>query len=240
VHGPVRAKSKCTRRWKTILFHRPVTHKAGRLALLLILVLVASSGSAPGQQASPSLAKLSPAPTPIPLPKVSLEAQSALASLQEIDASVARDQSTADDIVRTLSELTSEIDATIAGDMTLPTTSPSLAVLYRLKLTWHKFGHDLSVSARELTQHATRLEERLAHLVQMNATWQATLQSAKQLETPLPVAQRVQGVADSVQRTRQTAESGLAQILTLQTQLSGEEARTRTVLSSIEQAETGH
>jgi potassium-dependent mechanosensitive channel len=209
----------------------------GRPALLLILVLAASSGPAPGQQASATLAKPSPAPTPIPLAKVSLEAQSALALLQEIGASVARDQSTADDIVRTLSELTSEIDVRIAGDTKLLATSPSLDVLYQIKLTWHKFGHDLSVTARELTQHATRLEEQLARLVQMNGTWQATLQSAKQPETPLPVAQRVQDVADSVERTRQTAESGLAQILTLQTQLSGEEARARTVLSSIEHAE---
>ncbi len=208
----------------------------GRLALLFILVLVAGSAPAPGQQAAVSLAKPGPAPTPIPLAKVPVEAQSALASLQEIDASVSRDQSTAD-IVRTLSELTGEIDARIASDTKLLATSPSLDVLYRLKLTWHKFGHDLIVSARELTQHATRLEEQLAHLVQMNATWQATLQSAKQPETPLPIAQGVQGVADSVARTRQTAETGLAQILTLQTQLSGEEARARTVLSSIEQAE---
>ena len=215
-----------------------MTHPVIRIVLLIILALVSSGGAAPSQQASASPAKPTPAPTPIPLAKVPLEAQSALASLQEIDANVSRDQSSADGIARTLSDLTSEIDARIADDTRLLTTSPSLDVLYRLKLTWENFGVRLSVSARELTQHATSLEEQLARLDQLNKTWQATLQSAKQPETPPPVLQSVQSVVDSVERTRQAAESGRDHVLTLQSRLSEQEARVRTALSSIEQAET--
>src|SRR5271157_1333773 len=213
-------------------------HPLIRIVLLIILALVSSGGAAPGQPASGSPAKPTPAPTPIPLAKVPLEAQSALTSLQEIDANVSGDQSSADGIARTLSDLTSEIDARIADDTRLLTTSPSLDMLYRLKLTWEKFGVRLSVSARELTQHATSLEEQLARLDQLNKTWQATLQSAKQPETPPPVLQRVQSVVDSIDRTRQAAESGREHVLTLQSHLSEEEARVRTALSSIEQAET--
>ena len=154
-----------------------------RIVLLVILASVSSGGTAPGQQASGSPAKPTPASTPIPLAKVPLEAQSALASLQEIDGNVSVDQSSADGIARTLSDLTSEIDARIADDTRLLTTSPSLDVLYRLKLAWEKFGVRLLVSARELTQHAASLEEQLARLDQLNKTWQATLQSAKP-ETP--------------------------------------------------------
>ena len=208
-----------------------------RIVLLIILVLVSSGGTAPGQQASASPAKPTPAPTPIPLAKVPLEAQSALASLQEIDANVSRDQSSADGIARTLLDLTSEIDARIADDTRLLTTSPSLDVLYRLKLAWRNFGVRLSVSDRELTRHATSLEEQLARLDQLNKTWQATLQSAKQPETPPPVLQSVQSVVDSIERTRQAAESGRDHVLTLQSHLSEQEARVRTALSSIEQAE---
>jgi hypothetical protein len=67
---------------------------------------------------------------------------------------------------------------------------------------------------------------------------QATLQSAKQPETPPSVLQRVQSVFDSVERTRQAAESGRDHVLTLQSLLSEEEARVRTTLSSIEQVES--
>ena len=148
------------------------------------------------------------------------------------------DQSSADGIARTLSDLTSEIDARIADDTRLLTTSPSLDVLYRLKLAWENFSVRLSVSARELTRHATSLEEQLARLDQLNKTWQATLQSAKQPETPPPVLQRAQSVVDSVERTQQTAESCRDHVLTLQSRLSEQQARVRTALSSIEQAET--
>jgi hypothetical protein len=199
--------------------------------------LVCSGGTAPGQQASGSPAKANPAPTPIPLSKVPLEAQSALASLQEIDANVSKDQSSADGIARNLLDLTSEIDARIADDTRLLTSSPSLDVLYRLKLSWRNFGVRLSVSEAELTRYAASVEEQLARLDQLNKIWQATLQSAKEPQTPPPVLERVQSVADAVVRMRQAAESGQEHILTLQSHLSEVEARVRRALSSIEQAE---
>src|SRR5271169_2233482 len=213
-------------------------HPLIRIVLLIILALVSSGGTAPGQQASGSPAKPTPASTPIPLAKVPLEAQSALASLQEIDGNVSGDQSSADGIARTLSDLTSEIDARIADDTRLLTTSPSLDVLYRLKLAWEKFGVRLSVLARELTLHATSLEEQLARLDQLNKTWQATLQSAKQPATPPLALQSVQSVVDSIERTQQAADSVRDHVLTLQSHLSEQEARVRTALSSIDQAET--
>ncbi len=212
-------------------------HPVIRTVLFISLVLVSSGGTAPGQQASASLPKPNTAPTPIPVAKVALEAQSALASLQEIDVSVSKDQSSADGIARTLLDLTNEIDARFAGDRRLLRTSLSIDLRYWLKLTWKNFRDSLLVSARELTQHATSLQEQLALLDQLNKTWQTTLQSAKQPDTPPPVLQSVQSVVDSVESTRQTAEFVLAHVLTLQSRLSEEEARVRTVLSSIEQVE---
>jgi potassium efflux system protein len=212
-------------------------HPAIRFVLLIILALVSSGGAAPNQPASGSPAKPTPAPTPVSLAKVPLEAQSALASLQEIEANVSGDQSSADGIARTLSILTSEIDARIADDTRLLTTSPSLEVLYPLKLAWQGFGVRLSVLARELTRHATSLEEQFARVDLLNKTWQATLQSAKEPETPPSVLQRVQNVVDSIERTRQVVESARAQVWTLQSHLSEQETRVRTALSSIEQAE---
>jgi hypothetical protein len=212
-------------------------HPVIRIVLFVSLVLVSRGRTVPGQQASASPAKPTPAPTPISLAKVPLEAQSALTSLQEIDGNVSGDQSSADGIARTLSDMTSEIDARIADDTRLLTTSPSIDLRYFLKVTWQNFGDSLLVSARELAQHATSLEEQLARLDQLNKTWQATLQVAKQPDTPPAVLQSVQSVVDSGERTRQAAEFVLAHVLTLQSRLSQEEARVRTVLSSIEQIE---
>src|SRR5215813_180616 len=175
-------------------------HPVIRIILLIILALVSSAGTALSQQASASPAKPTPAPTPIPLAKVPLEAQSTLASLQEIEAHVSRDQSSAEAIGGTLSGLTNEIDARVAEDRRLVTSSPTLEVLFPLKLAWQSFGLRLSVSARELAQHATSLEEQLSRLDKLDKAWQATLLSAKQPGTPAPVLQNMQSVVDSVER----------------------------------------
>jgi small-conductance mechanosensitive channel/exonuclease VII small subunit len=199
--------------------------------------LLSSGGTAPGEQASASPAKPNPAPTPIPLTTVPVEAQSTMASLEEIDASVSKDQSSAGVIAGSLSNVKSEIDARMAEDMRLLRASPSLDLLHRLKSTWQNFGDNLSGLARELAQSATSLEKERARLDQLNKTWQATLQSAKQPDTPQAVLQSVQGVVDSVERTRQAAESSRAQVLTLQSRLSEQETRVRTALSSVEQGQ---
>jgi hypothetical protein len=213
-------------------------HPVIRIVFSIVLALISSGGAAPTQQASDSPAKPTPAPTAIPLAKVPLEAQSALTSLQEIDANVLNDQSRADGIARALLDLTSQINPRISDDTKLLATSPALDMLYRLKLTWEDFGIRLSLSDRELTQQATSLEEQLARLDQMNKTWRATLQTAQQPETPPLVLQGVQNVVDSVERTRQTVESVREHVLTLQDRHSEQESRVRTTLSSIEQAET--
>ena len=208
-----------------------------RIVLLLILILLSSAGAAAAVQASALPGKPTPAPTPVPLAKVPLEAQSALASLREIDGNVSGIQSSADAIGGTLFALTNEIDARIADDTRLLTSSPSLEVLFRLKIAWRNFAIRLAVLDAELARHATSLEEQLTRVDPLNKTWEATLQSAKQPATPPQVLQSVQSVVDSIDRTRQTAEAGRDHVLTLQSHLSEQEARVRTALSSIEQAE---
>jgi potassium-dependent mechanosensitive channel len=212
-------------------------HPIIRLLLLIILALVSSGGTAPGQQASAAAPKTNPAPTPIPLAEVPSQAQSVLDSLQEIEAHVSRDQSSADTISRAVLDLKGEIDTRVADDKRLLTTSPSLDVLYPLKLTWRTFDVRLSASARELGEYATDLEKHLGRLDQLKKIWQATLQSAKPPETPPPVLQRVQSVVDSIERTQEATESGQAHVLALQSGLSGEQARVRTALSLIDRAE---
>jgi hypothetical protein len=215
-----------------------------RIVLLVILALVSSGGTAPCQQPSASPPKtnptpttISPTPTAIPLAEVPSKAQSALDSLQETEANVTRAQSSADSIARTVSDLTSEIGARIAEDTRLLTTSASLEELYRLKRDWRTFDIRLLVLARDLTGHATSLEEQLGRLDKLSKTWQATLQLAKKPETPPLVLQRIQSVVDSVEHTRQVLESGQMHVLALQSSLSETKARVRTTLSSVEQAE---
>jgi potassium-dependent mechanosensitive channel len=208
-----------------------------RIALLTILGLVSSATLALSQHSSVSPAKSNLAVTSVALAKIPLEAQYALASLKEIETKLSVLQLDADGITKTLADAKSEVDARIADDSKLLTTSPGLDLLYRLKVIWRQFGVRFGVLDGILTRHATSLEEQIQRLDQFNNTWQETLQAAKESGTPAPIFQLVQNVLDSTERAQRVAEPLRVLVFTLQSQLSEEEARQQTALSSIELAE---
>jgi hypothetical protein len=214
---------------------KPAMHRVVQITLLLTLGLVSSRGAPPVQQPSASPAQA----TPIPIINVAREAQSTETSLQEADASVSKAMSSTDDVTASLSNLISEIDPRMAEDTRLLGTSPSLDVLYRIKLTWQDLGENLSVFARELTENAKSLEEELARLDQLGRAWQATLQSAKEHDTPLPVLQSLQGIVGSVEKSQRAAQSAHAQVLTMLGRVSEEETRVQKTLFSVDRSRIG-
>jgi small-conductance mechanosensitive channel len=157
-----------------------------------------------------------------------------MTTLEEVDASVSRVRSSTDGIVTRLSELNGEIDPRLAEDTKLLTTSPSLDILYRVKLTWEDFSRNLSVLARELTQQAMSLEQELVDLGRLAKIWQSTLDGAKQTNAPV---EPLQTAVNSIEQRRQAVEASRARVLTLLSQISDEETRIRRTLSSIEQSQ---
>ena len=201
--------------------------------IFLFAISWAAAESSP-EQSPAATPKASPEPTPLPLANVLSEAQSTMTTLEEIDASVSRVLSSTDGIVTRLSELNGEIDPRLAEDTKLLTTSPSLDILYRVKLTWEDFSRNLSVLARELTQQAMSLEQELVDLGRLAKIWQSTLDAAKQTNAPV---EPLQTAVDSIEQRRQAVEASRARVLTLLSQISDEETRIRRTLSSIEQSQ---
>jgi hypothetical protein len=198
-----------------------------QITVVLILGFAFSRNTLAGKEPSPPQAQA----TPIPLSNVAFEAQAALESLREIDEKLSKIQSSTAAVTASLSSLTDEIGPRMAEDSRLLRASPPLDILYRIKLTWLDLGDLLSALVRELTLDAKSLEEELARLDQLDKAWQATLELAKQRDTPLPALQSVQSIVDSIERTRQLVESARAEVLTILSRLSDEETGVRRTLS---------
>ena len=215
-------------------------HRVLRIFLFLWVAAASFPGMAAGQQpsASPSPSAKNPEPTPIPLAKVPLEAETTTAALQDIRASASKEQSAGNLITANLATLSSEIDARIADDSRLHASSQSLDTLHRMMSTWRKLGDDLSASTRELAECAKNLDQGIARLEQLQKTWQSTLLSAKQPDTPPAVLQRAQSTADGIALTRKETESSRASVLSAQARLSEEQARVQTALTAVEQLQT--
>jgi potassium efflux system protein len=193
--------------------------------------------TSPSSSSSPAPSPTTAAPTPIPLAKVPSEAESAFGELRQIEESAPKDRETLDSTSASLSNLRREIRAHNLEDSRILAANPSLDQLYRLRTTWQTYADDLSKAEQDLAQRESNLESQITRLGQMNQLWQATLQSAPQADMPAAVLHQVQSVVGEITKTKQAAESDRARVLTLQSDLLLEEARSRTALGTIARAQ---
>ncbi|MBV9878351.1 MAG: mechanosensitive ion channel [Verrucomicrobia bacterium] len=197
----------------------------------------ASPSPSPSASASPPPSATA-APTPIALDQVPAEAESAFSELHQIEDTLSKARAALESTDVGLTNLKAEIKARMAEDARILAENPSLDLLYPLRTTWQTYTANLTNSEQDLTQRTANLEDQLATLKQMNQVWQATLQSAPQINMPPAVLQRVQKVVERIDKTKRTAESDRAQVLTLQNSLLMQEARVRRATAAIARAQS--
>ena len=177
-------------------------------------------------------------PTPIPLSKVPSEAESAFTELHQIEESGSKDRATLDSTAAGLSDLTAEIKNRMLEDNRILAGNPSLDLLFRLRTTLQTYADDLSKAEQNLTQRVANLETQIGRLSQMTQVWETTLKSAPQVDMPAAVLQRVKSVLDEVTKRKQAAESDRDRVLTLQSELLLEDARSRTASEEVGRAQS--
>jgi potassium-dependent mechanosensitive channel len=213
-------------------------------ATLLCLTLVICGPPLQAQQpsaspsSSPSPSPAAAAPTPIPLAKVPSEAESSFGELRQIEESASKDRATLDSTAAGLSDLTTEIKIRMLEDNRILAGNPSLDLLFRLRTTWQTYANELSKAEQDLVQRVGNLETQISRLSQMNQVWQTTLQSASQVDMPTAVLQQVKGVLDEITKRKQAAESDRATVLTSQSELLLEDARSRTASAAVARAQS--
>ena len=116
--------------------------------------------------------------------------------------------------------------------------NPSLDLLYRLRTTWQTYSEDLSKAEQDLAQRESNLESQITRLSQMDQVWQATLQSAPKADMPAAVLHQVQGVLDEITKSRRAAEADRATVLTLQSDVLLEDARSRGAAGAVARAQS--
>ena len=207
------------------------------MALFLTFCCTCGRNATEAQQASRPEVKPSPTSTPIPLIEIASKAQAAMESFREIESGLSADQTTTS-VADGLSHLTAEIEAEIGDDTQLLSSSPSLQMLYPLKVSWQSFGDKLLAWNNELTRSGISLDEELARLDEQNKVWRLTLQSVQQGGATPEILKPVNDVIDSVEGTQKAVAPRRAQVLTLQNRTFEEAARIRKMLTLIEQAES--
>jgi small-conductance mechanosensitive channel len=166
------------------------------------------------------------------------EAESAFTELHQIEESASKDRATLDSTAAGLSDLTTEIKNRMVEDNRILAGNPSLDLLFRLRTTLQTYADDLSKAEQALAQWESNLEIQISRLSQMNQVWQTTLQSASQVDMPAGVSQRVKSVLDEITKRKQAAESDRSRVLTLQSEILLEDARSRSVSGEVARAQS--
>jgi len=217
-------------------FRKPSIVVTALLALNFVSVTIHAQNASPSS--SPSSSPATAAPTPIALDQVPAEAESGFSDLHQVEDTLSKARVALDSSEVGLTNLKAELKARMAEDARILAGNPSLDLLYRLRTTWQTYAANLTSSEQDLTQRAANLEDQLAILKQMNQVWQPTLESAPQINMPPAVLQRVQKVVERINKTKQTAESDHARVLTLQSTLLMQEARIRRATEAIARAQS--
>jgi hypothetical protein len=216
--------------------YKPAMHPIIRLAFLVTPVLVAVGGTLKAQQPSSVRTNADSSLASVQLARLPTELPSGAASVREIATSVAEIQASVNAADDRLSKLATELDARVIEDTKFLSANPSIEILYRIKLSWRDFGDNLATSDRDLTQLATRLEEKADRLDRLAQTWQAMLQSATEQGAPSLALQSIRSLMSSIERAQNTAEASRQRLFTLRSRLSELETKVRDILSLVEEA----
>lgn len=190
----------------------------------------------PASQAAPTPGQsAAPVPTPIPVPEIVTQAEAAAAKLQELQTDLA-DGQTAATIDEQLPALTREVDARLADTSKILEARPSLETLRNLEMDWRALNENLPVWRRELTTRATQLEQEIAQIATLASTWEQTLELARSSNAPPELTARAETIIAAIRQTRVQLDNARARILTLQSRVSEQEARTSAALVSVKQA----
>jgi potassium-dependent mechanosensitive channel len=221
-------------------FSRPSIVVTALLALNFASVTIQAQNASPSSSpsASPSSSPATAAPTPIALDQVPAETESAVSELHQLEDTLSKARADMDSSNVALTNLKTELKARMTEDERILAGNPSLDLLYRLRTTWQTYATNLASSEQDLIQRAANLEDQLASLKQMNQVWQPTLESAPQINMPPAILQRVQKVVERINKTKQTAESDRAGVLTLQSTVLMQEARVRRATAAIDRAQS--
>ena len=174
-------------------------------------------------------------PAPIPLAEVATDTEAASVRLREMLEELSPDAIT-EEVARQLPVLTREIDVRLRESRKIVAQRPSLEILIGIEAEWRRLRRSLSGWTRDLTNRATRLEHEIAQLDELRKTWEQTLDTAKDANTPPEVLRRIEAVITEIRQAREVIEKQRARILTMQSRVAAQDARITNALTLIRQA----
>lgn len=211
--------------------------RLARARLVMVLVLfVGIVNGLDGQTPAPSGSPVSAAAPVFAVQEVAGQADVTAANLRAANVNVATDEA-ATAVDRQLPSFRREIMARLSENSRLLSSTPSLETLQALDSDWSEAQRQLDDWMRSLTQRGTDLARTDAKLGDLSATWQRTLDAAKNSGATAAVVQRITGLVNDLDRARTRLQKRATTLALLQNQVAAQQVFVTEAVSAVRNAQ---
>jgi small-conductance mechanosensitive channel len=202
-------------------------------------VLAAAGGFAAEQKAPDAPKPAAPAsppppPTDIPLADIAARATEVSNLISSLTAA-AVPGAQIESIAKSLPDLSEKLDAQLAATKTTLEGEPSLETLQSLQQQWQRHQVEATAWLNTLTQLATRLQDGLNQLAELQKTWNSTLASAQKSKAPDPIRQQIDATLAAIAAAHAKLQSERTAMLNMQSRVAQEVTKCGTALAQIGQ-----
>jgi potassium efflux system protein len=202
------------------------------VALAVALLLL---GSAFGEAAE----KETPAPqalTAIPVAEIAARATGVSNLLNNMSTQLAPSHEI-ETIGRRLQEDTGQIELALSGTLKVLKAQPTLQMRQNEQQLWQKRQHAMIGWLNLVTQRATKLQEALNQLADLQKTWSQTRDATKVSEATGPIMQQIQRTLAAIEAAQTPLQVQRTTVLDLQSRVAQDAIRCETALSLVSQAQ---
>ena len=218
---------------------------AAGVALVFLLFCSATPGNAAEQKptAAPAPAATKavapepaapPPPVAIPLADIATRATEVSNLLGNLTASAAPGAQI-ESIAKTLPDLSEKLDAQFAATTKSLEAEPTLDTLQSLQQDWQRRQLAATGWLNALTAQATKLQEAMNQLGDLQKTWGSTLADAQAAKAPGPILEQIDATLTAITAARAKLLSERAALLDLQSRVAQAVTKCATALAQIGQ-----
>src|SRR5262245_22374751 len=175
-----------------------------------------------------------PAPEVIPLADIAAKATEASTLISSLTTTAAP-SAQIENIANSLPDLSERIDAQSVETKTILETEPTLDTLQTLQQQWQRHQVEAKVRLNALTQHATRLQDGLNRLADLQKNWSNTRASTQESTAPDPILEQIDATLIMITAAQAKLQVERTAVLDLQSRVAQEVTKCATALAQIEQ-----
>jgi len=219
---------------------RTLPRSAGYLAIVAVVAFCAlpSIGGFAAEQKTAEASRPASVPPPLAIPLEDIATRATeVSNLLVILTTSAAANADIESIAKTLPDASEKLDRQLAATTKSLTAEPSLATLQSLQQDWQRRELETKGWLSQLTAHATKLQEALTQLGDLQKSWSSTRAAAQEAKAPDQILQQIDATLTALTAAQEKIQSERTALLNLQSRVALEVTKCGTALTQIGQVQ---